>query len=366
MRLTPTRTLSPTIYKGGGAVIFLYVLPVAAIGCGLICRKGRFKGIYCLLVAVLLALFAFFFRGGSFLTAEAAYNEAALLSPEELGKGTFPLGILFLAKLFSLLGLGSEVFAVTALTVLSLGFGYYIYGFCKSPLPGAAVFISLGFPFIITEDFSRAIALLLTAFGMKYMEEKRFFRYCGYMLLAACFSPTALLLIPLYFLLLPDNPLIKWALSLVTGAVLIFLPFKDELFGFLYCTGTPCETKLPLYLSVFTIISALLFTLMTKMLKQGGGYGYRFLGLMSLSAAVSVGAVLDGRLLPLFILTAASSLTVLFSEALPLILTLFLKTFPENKKNVYVVAVSVFSVSALILFTLTLFSGVLTLPVLSL
>lgn len=347
-------------------MIFLYVLPVAAIGCGFICRKGRFKGIYCLLAAVFLALFAFFFRGGSFITAEAAYNEAALLSPEDLGKGTFPLGILFLAKLFSLLGLGSDIFAVTVLTVLSLGFGYYIYNFCKSPLPGVAVFISLGFPFMITEAISSAIALLLTAFGMKYMEDKRFFRYCGYMLLAACFSPTVLLLIPLYFLLLPDSPLVKWALSLAAGALLILLPFKDELFGFLYHSETPCETKLPLYLSVFTIISALIFTLMAKMLKLNGRYGYRFLGLMSLSAAVSVGAVIDGRFLPLFILTAVPSLTVLFSEALPLILTLLLKTFPERRKAVYIAAVSVFSVSALILFTLALFSGAFTLPVLSL
>lgn len=347
-------------------MIFLYVLPIAALACGLICRKGRFKGIYCLLVAVFLALFAFFFRGGSFVTAEAAYNEAAKLLPEELGEGNFPLGILFLAKLFSILGLGSDIFAPAVLTALSLGFGYYIYSFCKSPLPGAVVFISLGFPFVITENISLGIAALLTCFGMRYMEEKRFFRCCGYMLLAACFSPLALLLIPLYFLLLPDNPVIKWTLSLAVAAALSFLPYRDELFRFIYYSGTPCETRLPLYFSAVFILFALIFTLMSKMIKLSGRYGYRYIGAMSLSAAVSVGAIFDGRLLPLFILTAIPSAIVLFSEGLPLILTLLLKTFPEKKRTVYITAVSVFSVSALILFTLALFSGVFSLPVLSL
>lgn len=367
MRQTPTRTRtsSPTIYKGDDNMIILYVLPVLTLACGIICKKGRFKGIYCLLTAVFLALFSFFFRGSSFVTAEAAYDAVGLLSPEEFGNSTFPPGLLFSARLFSLLSLGSDVFAVTVLTLLSLGFGYYIFNFCKSPVVGAAVFISLGFPFVLTEDISLGAAVLITCFGMKYMEEKRFFRFCGYMLLAACFSPPALLLIPLYFLLLPDKPLIKWALSIAIAVLLILLPVKEELFRFVYFSGTPCETKLPVYFSAVIIVFAVIFTLMSKMIQLGKGHGYRFLGAFSLSAALSAAAALDGRLLPLFILTAAPSAVVLFSEALPLMLTLLLKTFPEKRKAAYIAATTVFSVSVLILFTLTLFSGVFSLPVLS-
>lgn len=365
MRQTPTRTLSPTIYKGDENMIILYVLPVIAIASGIICRKGRFKGIYCLITAVLLALFAFLFHGGSFVTAKAAYNAAELLSPEEFGNTVFPPGLLFLAKLFSLLKLGSDIFAVTTLTVISLAFGYYIFCFCRNPVAGTVSFISFGFVFLLTADISLAIGTLITAFGMKYMAEKRFFRYCGYMLLAACFSPPALLLIPVYFLLLPDNPLIKWALSLAVAAALIFLPYKDELFEYIWYIEMPLQGKLPLYLSAAFIAFALIFTLMSKMLKQSKGYCFRFIGAMSFASAVSVTAFLDGRLMPLFILTAVPSATVLFSEALPILLTLILKTFPEKKRAAYIAAVSVFSVSALILFTLSLFSGAFPLPNLS-
>lgn len=346
-------------------MIILYVLPVCAIACGLICRKGGFKGVYCFILSVLLSLFCFFFRGGSFDTAEAVYNAAGLLSPEELGNGSFPPGLLFLAKPFSILNLGSDIFAGTVLTLISLGFGCFIYSFCKNPFVGAVTFISFGFPFLITEDISSAIAVLIVSFGLKYMEERQFFRYCGYMLLASCFSPFALLLIPLYFLLLPDNPIIEWALSIAVAGALIFLPFKDELFGFVYYWGTPISTKLPLYLSAVSLVFAVIFSIMSKMIRLSGRKNYRFLGTIIMGAALSVAAVLDGRLTPVFLTLTVSSSVVIFSKALPILLTLLLKTFPENKRTVYITAVSVFSVSALILFTLALFSGAFSPPSLS-
>lgn len=364
MRQTPTRILNPTIYKGDDAMIILYVLPVCAIACGLICRKGGFKGTYCLLTTVFLSLFVFFFRGASFTTAEAAYNAAALLSPEELGSESFPVGLLFLAKPFSILNLGSDVFAVTVLTLISLGFGYFIYSFCNNPTVGAVTFIALGFPFIITEDISPAIAVLIAGFGLKYTEKRQFFRCCGYMLLASCFSPSVLLLIPLYFLLLPDNPIIEWVLS-IAAAALIFLPFKDKLFGFLNCSEVPKGAGLPIYFSAVIIVFAIIFTLMSKMIRLSGSKGYRFLGAIIMGAALSAAAVLDGRLIYLFVALTVPSVTVLSSKAVPILLTLLLKTFPENKKAAYITAVSVFSVMALILFTLALFSGTFTLPALS-
>ncbi len=365
MRQTPTRILNPTIYKGDDAMIILYVLPVCAIACGLICRKGGFRGVYCFILSVLLSLFVFFFRGASFTTAKAAYNAAALLSTEELGSGSFPVGILFLAKPFSILNLGSDVFAVTVLTLTSLGFGYFIYSFCKNPFVGAVTFIALGFPFIITEDISLAIAVLIAGFGLKYTEKRQFFRCCGYMLLASCFSPSVLLLIPLYFLLLPDNPIIEWVLSIAAAVALIFLPFKDKLFGFLNCSEVPKGAELPIYFSAVIIVFAIIFTLMSKMIRLSGSKGCRFLGAMIMGAALSAAAVLDGRLIYLFVALTVPSVTVLSSKAVPIILTLLLKTFPENKRATYIAAVSVFSVMALILFTLALFSGTFTLPALS-
>lgn len=344
----------------------LYILPLLMGAGGLICLKGKRRGLYCLIASVLFLSFMLLFHGGSISALEKAFTEAASVSVEELGGLSAPLGISFIGKLFSPLGIGNNILIIALFTVSAAAIGLYLYRYCSNPSIGALTLASTGLIFVVTEDLPLFIAALLICGGIRYAYEKRFFRFSAFVLLAACFSPSAILLIPMFLLFYGNNLIIKWCLGTVLALVLTALPYKDELFGFIYGENAVNDIKLPIYGAIIIIIFALLCSVMRKMIKLRSETAYHAVGFMIFASLMSVPAVFCGGFVPIFICMCIPPLLTLTSEVLPIIGTILEKTFPERKKSAFITGIIISSVAALALFTAALFSGTFTLPVLNL
>lgn len=344
----------------------LYIFPLLMGAGGLICLKGKRRGLYCLIASVLFLSFTLLFHGSSVSVIGKAFNEAASVSTEELGGLSAPLGISFIGKLFSTLGIGNNILIIALFTLSAAAIGLYLYRYCGNPAIGATALVSSGFIFVVTEDIPLFIAALLICGGIRYAYEKRFFRFSAFVLLAACFSPSVILLIPMLLLFYGNNLIIKWCLGTALALVLTALPYKKELFSFIYGVGAVNETKLPLYGAVVIIVFALLCSLMRKMIKLRSETAYHAVGFMIFASLMSVPAVFCGGFMPVFICMCMPPLMTLSSEVLPIIGTILEKTFPERKKSAFITGIIISSVAALALFTAALLSGVFTLPVLNL
>lgn len=344
----------------------LYIFPLLMGAGGLICLKGKRRRLYCLIASVLFLSFMLLFHGSSVSALEKAFNEAASVNIEELGGLSAPLGISFIGKLFSTLGIGNNILIIALFIILAAAIGLYLYRYCSNPAIGATTLVSSGFIFLVTEDIPLFIATLLICGGVRYVYEKRFFRFSAFVLLAASFSPSVILLIPMFLLFYGNNLIIKWCLGTALAFVLTALPYKDGLFGFIYGENAVNETKLPLYGAIIIILFALLCSVMRKMIKLRSETAYQAVGFMVFASLMSVPAVFCGGFVPVFVCMCIPPLLTLVSEVLPIIGTILEKTFPERKKSAFFTGIIISSVAALALFTAALLSGVFTLPVLDL
>ncbi len=344
----------------------LYILPLLIGAGGLICLKGKRRRLYCITASLLILSFSLLFHGSSVSALEKAFAEAASADIEELGGLSAPLGISFIGKLFSPLGIGNNILIIALFTVSAAAIGLYLYRYCGNPAIGATALVSSGFIFVVTEDVPLFIAALLICGAVRYAYEKRFFRFSAFVLLAACFTPSVILLIPMFLLFYGNNLIIKWCTGIALSLFLTACPFKEELFGFLYGNRPVEETRLPVYAAAFIIIFALLSCIMRKMVKLRSETAYEAVGFMIFASLMSVPAVLCGGFLPLFICMCIPPFVTLASEMLPIIGTILEKTFPERRKTALITGVTISAVAALGLYAAALFSGVFTLPVLNL
>lgn len=128
------------------------------------------------------------------------------------------------------------IYAVTSLITLSL-IVYGCYKYSKNPAMSLFLFITAGYVFSSFNILRQYIAIALVFASLKLIKEGRFFPFLLVILLAATFHKTAVIMIPLYFLL--RLRLKQSYMLMITAAGMCLIPLRGVLTSLLVNTFYP-------------------------------------------------------------------------------------------------------------------------------
>lgn len=202
-------------------------------------------------------------------------------------------------------------------------------------------------------------AALISGFALRYACEKRFFRFAAYIVFAACFDMSALLLLPVYFLLIPENPIFTAVFAAVTASsALLFPEYRDSLFSFLYGRYSSVSQEIPTVIAVGAFTLLVLCLIAYKLMKQRGEYPMLCLRLLFFGAAFSLLSLFDSRFFPAALMTFLPASVTLTSELFGVASSLMELTFKERRKEAFALSAAVFLVIYAIYYIFLISSGV--------
>jgi len=171
------------------------------------------------------------------------------------------------------------LFVVTTLIIIALS-AVILAKYCKNPSMGLLSFYLLGFYFNSMNFLRTTIAASIILFAYKYIRDRQFLRFLVVVVLASAFHLSALLMIPLYFIM---NIKINYKSLTIFCAVggAIFLLSKDIMMyitTYVYTSYSP-ETSLNMFLGIpvaYSLFIALILVcamLLRKDIKKHSDFG---------------------------------------------------------------------------------------------
>lgn len=153
------------------------------------------------------------------------------------------------------------VYVITAMITLGL-IVYGCYKYSPNPAMSLFLFVTTGYVFSSFNILRQYIAIAIIFVSLKFIKENRFFPFLLLVLLAATFHKTAVIMIPLYFLL--RLRLKQSYMLMITAVGICFIPLRGVLTNLLVNTFYPhyAGTDLIKSLSAFEFLYyVLLFSL---------------------------------------------------------------------------------------------------------
>ena len=335
-------------------------LPFLLAGAGFICRGARRKALYCAVFGLLLFLGAVLLRGGDFYEkTNALFGILPKLSFNSVARLAEPPAYAVTAKVISALSGDFDIFFLITSAIGSAAAAYLVYSRCSVVYAGGLAFVLTGF--FLCGEWNGCIfgAALICGFAMRYACEKRFFRFAAYIVFAACFDMSALLLLPVYFLLIPENPVFTAVFAAVTASsALIFPEFRDRLFTSLYGRYSPLSQEISPVIAVGAITLLALCLIAYKLLKQRGEYPMLCLRLLFFGAAFSLLSIFDSRFFPAALMTFMPAAVTLTSELFGVASSLMELTFKERRRLAFGATAAIFLVIYGIFYIFLISSGV--------
>lgn len=335
-------------------------LPFLLAGAGFICRGGRRKALYCGVFGLLIFLGAVLLKGGEFYEKTIAlFGILPKLSFDSMSRLAEPPAYAVTAKAVSALSGGSDIFFLITSAIGSAAAAYLVYSRCSVVYAGGLAFVLTGF--FLCGEWNGCIfaAALISGFALRYACEKRFFRFAAYVVFAACFDMSALLLLPVYFLLIPENPIFTAVFAAVTASSALLLPeYRDRLFSFLYGRYSSVSQEIPTVIAVGAFTLLVLCLIAYKLMKQRGEYPMLCLRLLFFGAAFSLLSLFDSRFFPAALMTFLPASVTLTSELFGVASSLMELTFRERRKEAFALSAAVFLVIYAIYYIFLISSGV--------
>ena len=335
-------------------------LPFLLAGAGFICRGGRRKALYCGVFGLLIFLGAVLLKGGAFYEkTNALFGILPKISFSSMARLAEPPAYAVTAKAVSALSGGADIFFLITSAIGSAAAAYLVYSRCSVVYAGGLAFVLTGF--FLCREWNGCIfwAALICGFAMRYACEKRFFRFAAYIVFAACFDMSALLLLPVYFMLIPENPVFTAAFAAVTASsALLFPEYRDRLFTSLYGRFSPVSQEIPALIAVGAVTLLALCLMAYKLMKQRGEYPMLCLRLLFFGAAFSLLSLFDSRFFPAALMTLLPASVTLTSELFGVASSLMELTFKERRKGAFAVTAAVFLVIYGIYYMFLISSGV--------
>lgn len=191
---------------------------------------------------------------------------------------------------------------------------YAVAGRCSEPYQGAAVLAFCFFPaFFAGSGAFTAAAICITA--SRYIEERRFFRFAAVILAAACFDMSALLMLPIYFvMLIPGAVAPSVASAFIALLAVIFPDTVNAVIGFLG-EGVCTAADVPPACAVTAVAAATVSVLMYAMFKNRPGHHEALVPVMSCGAAFTAASVFEPKLYAISLMLLMQSSVVLAPEA---------------------------------------------------
>lgn len=287
-------------------MIILITVPLLLRIIGIICEKAEKKALF--LAAVAVSVFACIGLGslGGFIGADAVrYPLDAGMTSLGTPPAYVPLMKICLAIMpdpvlyMAVIGCINTALAVYAVSVC-----------CTGPYSAAAVLTFCFIPVSFAGSAPFTAALICLAASREF-RERRFFRFAALMLAAACFDSSALLLIPLYLVLIIPQPVVSAVMSALIAALAVFFPeYTGYIFDFVG-KGAYVTAEVPVLCAVIAVIAAISALLMYPMFKNREGRYETLVPVLSCGAAFTVTAVSDPRFFaPALMLLMMSSVTL--------------------------------------------------------
>lgn len=205
-----------------------YVLLFGIIITGMLQRRflpGNFaKGAYCILAGIALALISSlrFMVSTDYQAYWEGFLKSYFLSWEDFSLQRFEKGYLSISRLLSGFTLGYNILFVTFAVLFAVVISCYIYRRSANVWVSFAAFVGFGFLYNSMCFLRQYTALMVILFAFRYIEQRRFFRFAIFVLLASTFHISAIVMLPFYFILRMPMNRITLPISLALCAAVFF------------------------------------------------------------------------------------------------------------------------------------------------
>lgn len=135
----------------------------------------------------------------------------------------FEIGFRFLIELANKVGISYNTFLILISAITITLFYIAIKKYSSKPAASIFFFVALGYYAYSFNIIRQMLAIAITLYGINYIKEKKFLKYLVLILVASLFHSTALIMIPVYFLLKLKNNRNNNFILLFICAILPFL-----------------------------------------------------------------------------------------------------------------------------------------------
>ena len=313
-------------------IVILSAAPIAVCAAAYFARRFDAGKLFCVFCALFFfALFGFGSGGEEYSRISLMYDTPAVQA-EFIEGIQAPVGSALLMKLFSLFINDPRGYVLVVSLLESAAAALFMYFECSEPYSAGVVF-TFCFAGRALTDSTFFIAALICAHSFVYIRERRFIRFSAVILLAACFEPCALILLPLYWLfLIPAFP----ATAALSG-LLFFIPvfFPELCAGILEFTdpfNRYNETR-HIACGIILAAAALIFIAASAMFTKRDEYYGRLTPVFFAGALCTLASAFEPGLVPLSFMLAMPSAVILAPEARAIGRTFFDILFPRHKET---------------------------------
>ncbi len=202
------------------------------------------------------------------------------------------------------------------------------------------------------------LGLITSAFALRYAFERRFVRFSAILLLASCFLPEAILIIPLYvfFIIQPS----VWHLPVAAGTAFLLLVTditKDlEFLG--KTTDNSTDIVIPLVITLVCVFCCFAM----KIIARRSSYNLNIIIVLLVATILSAGAMNDSRLMKYALICFFPAALTLIPEIISVVKALISLVFKEKKLPVLIVGGVLLTTLTVFLYGYVLKSGVFEIP----
>ena len=313
------------------------------------------KSLCCLWCGIVLFLMSALYFNPS---VSGVYNALPSLQVSALSFTGLPYAYLYIAKLFTMIIPDYRVFAVVMSLISTAGLMLYIRKYCYYCSASAVTAVASGFWFMSLYAPAAFLGLVISAFAFRYAFEKRFVRFAAILLLASCFMPEAIILLPLFIIFIV--PPTVWHLPVAAGGAFLLLA-TDITKGFSFFGENTKESPdfvMPLVMTVFAV--ACVFAI--KIIARRGSYNLNMITLLLASSVLSVGSLNDSRLINFALICFFPAALTLVPEIISVVKALISLVFKEKKRPLLICSAIVLFAAAAFIYAHILNGNIFTIP----
>jgi hypothetical protein len=268
------------------------------------------------------------------------FNSLRIMNENDMMLWAREKGFAFPAKILADAGFEYQVMFIIIAFVITFGIIWLIYRHSCAPWVSITAFLVSGLYFNSMNFMRQFIAAVLIAFALRYIEEKKFFRFSALVFLASAFHVSALLLLPFYFILKIKLNVPSLTIMLIGSmAVYIFItPLMTFITSYFYTLYDPLSNVEaasglpPIYTIAFALFFILAF-LLRKMLIKRNHHANTLLVSMYFAVFFSFLGTTHGILSRLALLFIVAPILILSADMYAVIRDLIFLTFKDSKKN---------------------------------
>lgn len=317
------------------------VLPAALLLLGIpLCRSKKGRLIYCVIAGLsLITLTAIrFCVGYDYIPYYNWFNELPLRNTDSLSTVLQEKG--FIIPVAILLDFVSPqmIFGLIALVTMG-GVAVYIYRNSELPFVSFFVLITFGLWFNSMNFMRQFIAATIILYSLKYIAEKRFWRFAIFIIFASMFHLSALIMLPFFFIFRQEMTVLIF--SIYTAVAIFCFSFSTQLISLVtnyFYTNYDINNNpemafgLPIWYTVGFSVLLLVAFLMRKMLFARSKYNVVLLNCLYFGVFFELIGIKHGVVSRVALFFLLPSVIILSAEIVSILFKLIKLTFKNNKK----------------------------------